>query len=74
MRLGLTDLVLDDSLPGIDQLKAYFQLGFYRDFASNPGDPFRKDLVRNDLLDWAPQTPTLLFASSNRAITRSRMR
>ncbi|PPT99573.1 alpha/beta hydrolase [Xanthomonas arboricola pv. arracaciae] len=66
-KLGLTDLVLGDTLPGIDQLKAYFQPGFYRDFASNPGNPFRKDLARNDLLDWAPQTPTLLCGSSNDA-------
>ncbi|AOY64557.1 lipase [Xanthomonas phaseoli pv. phaseoli] len=64
---SLTDLFLGDTLPGIDRLKAYFQPGFYRDFASNPANPFRQDLARNDLLAWAPQTPTLLCGSSNDA-------
>lgn len=64
---SLTDLFLGDTLPGIDQLKAYFQPGFYRDVASNPANPFRQDLARNDLLAWAPQTPTLLCGSSNDA-------
>ncbi|APP00111.1 alpha/beta hydrolase [Xanthomonas perforans] len=64
---SLTDLFLGDTLPGIDQIKAYFQPGFYRDFASNPANPFRQDLARNDLLAWAPQTPTLLCGSSNDA-------
>ncbi|PPV06995.1 hypothetical protein XBLMG947_2071 [Xanthomonas bromi] len=64
---GLVDLVLGDTLPGIDKLKAYFQPGFYRDFASNRANPFRQDLARNDVLAWAPQTPTLLCGSSNDA-------
>ena len=63
----LTDILLNKILPGVDQVKAYFQPDFYRDFASNPANPFRQDLARNDLLAWAPQTPTLLCGSSNDA-------
>jgi pimeloyl-ACP methyl ester carboxylesterase len=64
---SLTDLVLGDTLPGVDKIRQYFQPGFYKDFASNANDPFLRDLERNDLLDWAPRTPTLLCGSDNDA-------
>ncbi|KAB7772312.1 alpha/beta hydrolase family protein [Xanthomonas maliensis] len=54
-------------LPTIDQRKAYFQAGFDNDFATNPNNSFRRDLARNDLLNWAPRTPTLLCGSDNDA-------
>ncbi|HHW4680638.1 MAG TPA: alpha/beta hydrolase [Xylella taiwanensis] len=60
---GDRKLTLDD-FPKPDQIKTYFQPRFYRDFY-NPGNPFRVDLVRNNLLRWAPQAPTLLCGSSN---------
>lgn len=62
---SLLDLFVD--LPEIGKVKQYFQADFYRDFASNPNNPFRKDLARNDLLDWSPRTKTLLCGSSNDA-------
>ncbi|MFG1448756.1 lipase family protein [Xylella fastidiosa] len=60
-----TELFLDDDLPGIDQIKVYFQPGFYSDFTKNPKNPFLVDLGRNNLLNWAPRTPTLLCGSDN---------
>ncbi|ALQ94042.1 lipase [Xylella fastidiosa] len=60
-----TDLFLGDDLPAIDQIKEYFQPGFYSDFPKNPKNPFRVDLGRNNLLNWAPRTPTLLCGSDN---------
>lgn len=63
----LTDLAIGDALPGIDKIGSYFQPSFYRDVPRNPNNPFRKDLARNDLLDWAPRTRTLLCGSSNDA-------
>lgn len=63
----LTDLALGDSLPTIDKVRSYFQPSFYNDFARNPNNAFRKDLARNDLLDWTPRTRTLLCGSSNDA-------
>ncbi|MGS0601448.1 lipase family protein [Xanthomonas oryzae pv. oryzicola] len=64
---SLTDMFLNETLPSIDKVKTYFQPGFYRDVPSNPANPFRQDLARNNLLAWAPQTPTLLCGSSNDA-------
>ncbi|HHW4678585.1 MAG TPA: lipase family protein [Xylella sp.] len=58
-----TQLFLD--LPGVDKIKSYFQPGFYSDFTKNGKNPLRVDLARNDLLNWAPQTPTLLCGSDN---------
>ncbi|WP_426683484.1 lipase family protein [Xanthomonas translucens pv. undulosa] len=64
---SLTDLALGDTLPSIDKVRSYFQPGFYNDFASNPNNPFLRDLERNDLLSWTPRTPTLLCGSDNDA-------
>ncbi|QBG86336.1 alpha/beta hydrolase [Xanthomonas oryzae] len=60
-----TELVA--SLPSVDQVTHYFQPWFYKDFVNNPNNAFRRDLVRNDLLDWIPRTPTLLCGSNNDA-------
>ncbi|WP_244127469.1 lipase family protein, partial [Xylella fastidiosa] len=54
-----------DYLPDVKQIKQYFQPGFYSDFPKNRKNPFFVDLVRNDLLNWAPRTPTLLCGSDN---------
>lgn len=35
---------------------------------SDPDNPFRRALARNDLLDWTPKTPMLLCGSSGDAI------
>ncbi|MCS4510069.1 alpha/beta hydrolase family protein [Xylophilus ampelinus] len=61
------ELFLSDILPGIDQIGQYFQPDFYADFANDPQAPFLRDLERNDLLAWAPRTPTLLCGSDNDA-------
>ncbi|HHW4678976.1 MAG TPA: alpha/beta hydrolase family protein [Xylella sp.] len=61
---GDKKLTLDD-FPKADQIKMYFQPGFYNDFQNNPSNAFFQDLVRNDLLNWAPHTPTVLCGSSN---------
>ncbi|MDD0936878.1 lipase family protein [Xylella fastidiosa subsp. multiplex] len=61
---GDKQLTLDD-FPKADQIKTYFQLEFYNDFQNNPKNSFRQNLVRNDLLDWTPHTPTWLCGSSN---------
>ncbi|KLA85386.1 lipase, partial [Xanthomonas hortorum pv. gardneri] len=48
---------------GLEQLpevKDVFQPEFARDFVSNPQNAFMKDLLRNDLVNWTPRTPTLL--------------
>ncbi|TNW05378.1 alpha/beta hydrolase [Xylella fastidiosa] len=54
-----------DYLPDVKQIKQYLQPGFYSDFPKNRKNPFFVDLVRNDLLNWAPRTPTLLCGSDN---------
>ncbi|MFC7521655.1 alpha/beta hydrolase family protein [Xanthomonas populi] len=46
-----------EQLPSAEDM---FQPEFSRDLVSNPQNAFRKDLLRNDLVDWAPRTPTLL--------------
>ncbi|MCC4596142.1 alpha/beta hydrolase [Xanthomonas campestris pv. phormiicola] len=61
------DLATGTTLPGVDKIRRYFQPGFYNDFGNNPNDPFLRDLERNDLLSWAPRTPTLLCGSDNDA-------
>ncbi len=64
---GNTQISLSD-FPKPDQIKTYFQPAFYKDFQNNPLNPFRRDLIRNDLLTWTPRTPTLLCGSSNDSI------
>ncbi|MCD8457291.1 alpha/beta hydrolase [Xylella taiwanensis] len=63
-KLGLVGLLRSDIVPSIDKLGDYFQAGFYSDFLKNVKNPFRVDLARNDLLNWAPVAPTLLCGSS----------
>ncbi|TNW14263.1 alpha/beta hydrolase [Xylella fastidiosa] len=62
---GRREVFLGDYLPAIEQIKQYLQPGFYSDFPKNRKNPFFVDLVRNDLLNWAPRTPTLLCGSDN---------
>ncbi|WP_045728790.1 lipase family protein [Xanthomonas sp. GPE 39] len=62
-----TELFLSDILPSIDKVRSYFQPGFYSDFANNINNPFLRDLTRNNVIDWAPRTPTLLCGSDNDA-------
>lgn len=48
---------------GLEQLtdvKDVFQPEFARDVVSNAKNAFIKDLMRNDLVNWTPRTPTLL--------------
>ncbi|KAB7767084.1 lipase family protein [Xanthomonas maliensis] len=61
------DLFSSGVLPGVDKIRSYFQPSFYNDFARNTDSPFLRDLNRNNLLNWAPRTPTLLCGSDNDA-------
>ncbi|PPU92717.1 lipase family protein [Xanthomonas albilineans] len=66
-KYGLIDLFGSDILPGVDKIHRYFQPGFYNDFAKNINNPFLRDLTRNNVINWAPRTPTLLCGSDNDA-------
>lgn len=65
---GLFEMLEKGMLPGGREVDALRQEGFKQAFMQDPAMPFRRALARNDLLDWAPRTPTLLCGASGDAV------
>jgi pimeloyl-ACP methyl ester carboxylesterase len=66
---GLFEMLKLGMMPGSGRgIDALRREGFAQAFLRDPGMPFRRALARNDLLDWAPRTPTLLCGASRDAV------
>jgi pimeloyl-ACP methyl ester carboxylesterase len=66
--LQIYELVSTGLFPTGDRVDAIRQPSFTTQFISNPRHPFRRALVRNDLLDWKPKTPLLLCGAAQDSI------